>query len=480
MVVLGKVSVNGEFISTNANAFRAAFDNYGFFIRNDGSHVYFMLTNKGDPFGDWNNLRPMYINCENGQVYIDKLSTGILQGNASTSTVPLGFTYRRDSWGWGSLTAANGYAQITNWAFNSGEIAFAEKGNQVSCQLDGFFYQREGNSRCLDVVDGESYMLKSGGTFTGGVTLSGRVYGTGDDEGLIITKASNGYAGLCLGSSNGVRSVFYLDNSNRAFWRYNNGSASLDIYHPSKSGTIALTSDLSDKASLSETNIYNGEQIFQNDTYCPTALDNAFGVGTAYKASRGAVTQEIVGQIIMPYTTVSDEYGCDNVANTIKFQRITDAIGGIPTYTTVASMSTSSFTYNGNEVITAGNINGYTVLASKRLNTIGSVGNSSMNHATAFENVFMNYSSSLPKSTGLFSYIDNSYSNQSAGIGFFLSGYDSSPYGGAFVMHYNQPFYVGVTNGTYIEQRIITGPKDFYGSSLPSSGYSGAVYFKLV
>ena len=46
---------------------------------------------------------------------------------------------------------------------------------------------------------------------------------------------------LCL-------SVFYFTKGN-PFWRYNNGSTNLDIYHPKKSGTIALISDIPDKNS---------------------------------------------------------------------------------------------------------------------------------------------------------------------------------------------------------------------------------------
>lgn len=81
-----------------------------------------------------------------------------------------------------------------------------------------------------------------------GAVIQGRVYNGGDDEGIIINPASNGYAGLILGTHNGERSVFYLKKGN-PFWRYNNGSTNLDIYHPKKSGTIALTSDIPDKNS---------------------------------------------------------------------------------------------------------------------------------------------------------------------------------------------------------------------------------------
>lgn len=89
---------------------------------------------------------------------------------------------------------------------------------------------------------------KTGGTFTGGVALSGRVYGSGDDEGLVVGYASNNQAGVILGSPSGKRSAFYLKKDQTPFWRYNNGSTSYDIYHPSRAGTVALTSDVATRA----------------------------------------------------------------------------------------------------------------------------------------------------------------------------------------------------------------------------------------
>lgn len=81
-----------------------------------------------------------------------------------------------------------------------------------------------------------------------GLTVSGRPIGSGDDEGIVVNRAANGYAGLCLGTPSGERSVMYLlpttASGTRAVWRYNNGSASYNVYHPAKEGTIALTSDI--------------------------------------------------------------------------------------------------------------------------------------------------------------------------------------------------------------------------------------------
>lgn len=76
---------------------------------------------------------------------------------------------------------------------------------------------------------------------TNGLTVSGRVLGSGDDEGIVVSPASNNYAGICLGNPNGKRAVLYLRADGKSVWRYNNGSTNYDLTHPEKAGTIALT-----------------------------------------------------------------------------------------------------------------------------------------------------------------------------------------------------------------------------------------------
>lgn len=113
-----------------------------------------------------------------------------------------------------------------------------------------------------------------GGTLNGaltvnsGVKIVGRYVGAGDDEGLVIGKADNNYAGLCLGDPTGVRSVMYLMPDNSAVWRYNNSSTTYDIHHPKKSGTIALMSDIPTvPADLTATieDLYNTDAGFRGD-----------------------------------------------------------------------------------------------------------------------------------------------------------------------------------------------------------------------
>ena len=71
----------------------------------------------------------------------------------------------------------------------------------------------------------------------------GRAVGSGDDEGIVINYASNNYAGLCLGTPTGRRSVFYLQNNTATpYWRYNNGTTTYDARHPGAGGTLQLQS----------------------------------------------------------------------------------------------------------------------------------------------------------------------------------------------------------------------------------------------
>ncbi|HGV8748762.1 TPA: tail fiber protein [Salmonella enterica subsp. enterica serovar Typhimurium] len=88
----GGLTATGEIISKSGNGLRIAYGNYGFFIRNDGSNTYFMLTDSGNSLGTFNRLRPLIINNANGAVTIGNgldVTGGIngsLNGNASTAT----------------------------------------------------------------------------------------------------------------------------------------------------------------------------------------------------------------------------------------------------------------------------------------------------------------------------------------------------------------------------------------------------------
>lgn len=70
----GGITSSGEIISKAANGIRISYGNYGTFWRNDGSNLYLMLTNQGDPLGNYNALRPFTVNLASGDVTINKLA----------------------------------------------------------------------------------------------------------------------------------------------------------------------------------------------------------------------------------------------------------------------------------------------------------------------------------------------------------------------------------------------------------------------
>ncbi|HFT1960917.1 TPA: phage tail protein [Enterobacter ludwigii] len=72
--VTGIVRSSAELQSLSANSFRIGYGGYGTFWRNDGSNLYLMLTNKDDPWGTYNALRPFRVSLNNGEVIISKLN----------------------------------------------------------------------------------------------------------------------------------------------------------------------------------------------------------------------------------------------------------------------------------------------------------------------------------------------------------------------------------------------------------------------
>jgi hypothetical protein len=93
--VNGPMQAAGEFIASTISPygqFRAISGNYGFFVRNDGSNTYFMVTASGDQYGVYSSLRPFQIGNASGDVTI---GNGILYAKhgdrlymAAPSTAP--------------------------------------------------------------------------------------------------------------------------------------------------------------------------------------------------------------------------------------------------------------------------------------------------------------------------------------------------------------------------------------------------------
>lgn len=140
--------------------------------------------------------------------------------------------------------------------------------------------------------DNTSYLPSAGGTLTGNLNgttaiFCGRIYNSGDDEGILIKPASNNYAALILGSTNSYRSCFYL-SSNNAYWRYVKDGTDTNIVHPFKSGTIALTSDIP----TNNNQLTNGAGYITSSGSCAyaTSAGNADTVDGVHVTWSGSIT----------------------------------------------------------------------------------------------------------------------------------------------------------------------------------------------
>lgn len=83
-----KIYANDEIVARGGNQVRMIGGDYGALWRNDGSRTYLLFTAKGDPNGNWNDLRPFMIDNATGELTIGtKLNAGQgVNGNASSAT----------------------------------------------------------------------------------------------------------------------------------------------------------------------------------------------------------------------------------------------------------------------------------------------------------------------------------------------------------------------------------------------------------
>ena len=76
---------------------------------------------------------------------------------------------------------------------------------------------------------------------------------------------------------------------------------------------------------FTKANYFQSETLFTHTSYAPTWKDNASGVGKSSCFTRGAFDQAIVGQIIAPNQTFTDDnYSYATESGKIKFQRIVE------------------------------------------------------------------------------------------------------------------------------------------------------------
>ena len=83
-------------------------------------------------------------------------------------------------------------------------------------------------------------------------------------------------------------------------------------------------------------------------------------------------------------------------------------------------------------------------------------------HATALKSIFDKNKTSIPRNKFI-SMFSSTYDNGSYYMGYFLNGYENAPYGGFFVAHYDTAYYIGISNGSFTQHRLV------YSTDIPNS-----------
>ncbi|MBB9897863.1 phage tail protein [Escherichia coli] len=180
LYVLVNAIVNGEVISKSANGLRIAYGNYGFFIRNDGSNTYFMLTNSGDNMGTYNGLRPLWINNATGAV---SMGRGL---NVSGETLSDRFAINSSNGMWIQMRDNNAIFGKNIVNTDSAQALLRQNHADRKFMIGGLGNKQFGiyminNSRTANGTDGKAYMDNNGNWLCGSQVIPGN-YGNFDSR----------------------------------------------------------------------------------------------------------------------------------------------------------------------------------------------------------------------------------------------------------------------------------------------------------
>ena len=180
LYVLVNAIVNGEVISKSANGLRIAYGNYGFFIRNDGSNTYFMLTNSGDNMGTYNGLRPLWINNATGAV---SMGRGL---NVSGETLSDRFAINSSNGMWIQMRDNNAIFGKNIVNTDRAQALLRQNHADRKFMIGGLGNKQFGiyminNSRTANGTDGQAYMDNNGNWLCGSQVIPGN-YGNFDSR----------------------------------------------------------------------------------------------------------------------------------------------------------------------------------------------------------------------------------------------------------------------------------------------------------
>ena len=296
--------------------------------------------------------------------------------------------------------------------------------SQLGFSSDGNIYYRSFNGSALNNTTGWQLLLTTANAFG---ELDGRyVNVTGDTMTGMLRVNNAPIFGYRYGQSNNAP-AFVFDKPGSNYTGIGANGSSDTIYFS------AVTSD----GNWNWNNDYKQKWVFNGSVTADAFNGNASSATIA----RSLGTDESMKL----YAQYSNElnFGGTNNSGTIYFGYRAADSKPIPTQFVFGGPS-------GSATLVAANLSGNASSASK-LNILRTIGGSS--HAEALRTEFNSYKSSIPRNC-LSTYYSTAYNNGSFYMGYFLSGYDSNPYGGFFVAHYGTPYYVGISSGSFVQSQL--------------------------
>lgn len=393
---------------------------YIFALKAAGTPVY------GDPeFKDGNNGVGYYNNSGGGTVTVTRISDNQNSANSSGYILQISTSTGTASPGRGgfvqNITSRAGavFCQIFRAKIPTGFTVENAENNMGDGYRTYWLTDRAGTGKwewyCRITICGLSGNMHGGG----------HVYLSGSGAVTWYLSYCN-LIDLTKGNYDGLRSLYAgkLDSSA--------GSATNPVYF---SGGVPVACTYS----LNKT--VPSDAKFTDTTYS-TATSSTLGlvkIGYA-QSGKNYPVQLSNGQMYVnvPWT--------DTNTDTNTWRGITDSYSGTD--------STISLSQKGGKALYDALVNGYASSAGTATSLYtGSASGTS--HANALQTYFNSNKSSIPRNKTI-SFYSSAYSNGSQYTGYFLSGYDSTPYGGFFCAHYDNCYYVGISYGTFNEQRILT------------------------
>jgi hypothetical protein len=270
MTLRGRFRNDSEIQTSSANAYRMVYGSYGVFLRQDGSHTYFLITGANDQYGTWNGLRPFYFSNTTGRVYL---------GNGASVG---GYSYGSDQY---SLSTASFICN--DWVRTVGNNGWYNQTHGGGWYMQDSTYIRTYNNKAV-LINNSLYIGQTDGSGLG-VSL----YGTSAPSTYGILFGTTGNFGKHGDVQSDWATYFTMNAVGQRGWVFRAGST--NVASVSANGAINANSYIQSSNRVLSTLVNGGSWIhgshnaaFQATVASTAAAGNYYQAWFAGKSISGA------------------------------------------------------------------------------------------------------------------------------------------------------------------------------------------------